>query len=777
MIRKGGGIPTGGRLALSVIGAVTLTVVGAFGAAPRVIARTTPVIGSRTDTTSPATLASAATAGGAPHIMVIVEENEGYTDILGSSSPATYLKSLANTYASAANWYAVQHNSPHDYLDLIVGSDLGLPNGKPPGGYTNTTLVDELHSAGIPWKSYMESMPSDCFMGTTSDGLYDPNHNPFHYFKNYTGSSGWCSSGNLSTEGVLPYPGSSSLVSALDGSNAPDFVFLVPNDCDEMHGKVSTCAKSSNSQLIKAGDTWLSSNLAPVLNSTWFQQNGIVIITWDEGSDSSGCCGLSSPGGHIATLVVASGNAGVGSFTSTGDHYGTLRAIAEAYGVGLLGGSSNAVNGDLSGAFGHSTTGSIGGVVTDSVTTAAIAGASVSYTGTKGNGSTTTDGGGNYAFSGVAPGSYTVTASAGGHTTQTASVTVTAGTLSTKNFALVPTAGSISGTVKDAQTSAGLVGASVTCTCGGSATTGAGGTYSIANVAPGTYSMTFSATGYVSQTIPGVVVTAGHVTTESLSLTEDGSITGQVTDLVTHAAIVGAMVSCACQGTNATTNGSGNYSFLNVAPSNTYSMTFSATGYGSQTINNVVVTAGHATTANQSLSSLPGVIQGNVTDATASDHPVLAGVSVSCTCQGTAVMTNSSGNYSFPTGCGRDDSLRSPTPGGSPSRSTTSPLLRATRRPRTPRSLRTAASTAMRSMPIRRLPSLGRQSPVHARSGLSTIDGAGNYSFPTLRRGTTPSPLTPPGTSHWWSTMSPSSPAHPLRPMSHSQRTGASPAQ
>ena len=89
MIRKGGGIPTGGRLALSVIGAVTLTVVGAFGAAPRVIARTTPVIGSRTDTTSPATLASAATAGGAPHIMVIVEENEGYTDILGSSSPAT----------------------------------------------------------------------------------------------------------------------------------------------------------------------------------------------------------------------------------------------------------------------------------------------------------------------------------------------------------------------------------------------------------------------------------------------------------------------------------------------------------------------------------------------------------------------------------------------------------------------------------------------------------------------------------------------------------------
>ncbi|MGA7988534.1 MAG: carboxypeptidase regulatory-like domain-containing protein [Candidatus Dormiibacterota bacterium] len=638
---------------LRAVAALTLVLSGTVGAGSRAIASTAV---PAAQTLRAATISSHGTVGSAstaihnaapassnpPHIMVIVEENESYSNIIGSSS-APYINSLANTYASATNWYAVQHNSPHDYLDLIVGSDLGLPAGKP---YANTTLVDELHSAGIPWKSYMESMPSNCFMGTTSDGLYDPNHNPFHYFKNYTGTSGWCSSGNLSTEGVLPIP-PSGLVSALNGANAPDFVFLVPNDCDDMHGGVSACANSSNSQLIKAGDTWLNSNLAPVLTSLWFQQNGIVIITWDEGNDKTGCCGLSSPGGHVVTLAIASGNAGAGSFTSTGDHYGTLRAIEEAYGVGLLGGSSNAVNGDLSGAFGHSTTGSIGGVVTDSVTTAAIAGASVSYTGSTGNGSTTTDSGGNYTFSGVAPGSYTVTASAGGHTTQTASVTVTAGTLSTKSFALVPTVGSISGTVTDAQTTAGLVGASVTCTCGGSVTTGTGGAYSVANVAPGTYSMTFSATGYVSQTIPGVVVTAGHVTTESPALTEDGSITGQVTDSVTHAAIVGATVSCTCQGTNATTDSSGNYSLLNVAPSSTYSMTFSATGYGSQIVNNVVVTAGDATTESAALSSAPGLIQGNVTDATATGHPVLAGVSVSCTCQGAPVTTNASGNYSF----------------------------------------------------------------------------------------------------------------------------------
>jgi len=103
---------------------------------------------------------------------------------------------------------------------------------------------------------------------------------------------------------------------------------------------------------VKAGDTWLSTNLAPVLTSNWFKQNGTVIITWDEGTTNNGCCGPpATTGGHIATLVISSTNAGKGTFTSPGDHYGTLRGIEEAYGVTLLGGSTNIANGDLKGAF------------------------------------------------------------------------------------------------------------------------------------------------------------------------------------------------------------------------------------------------------------------------------------------------------------------------------------------------------------------------------------------------------------------------------------------
>ena len=64
----------------------------------------------------------------------------------------------------------------------------------------------------------------------------------------------------------------------------------------------------------------------------------------------------------------------------------------------------------------------IGGTVTDAVTQAAIAGATVSYSG----GSATTNGTGAYTLTNVVPGTYSVTASATGHTSQSAQVSVTA---------------------------------------------------------------------------------------------------------------------------------------------------------------------------------------------------------------------------------------------------------------------------------------------------------------------------------------------------------------
>lgn len=326
--------------ALSVIGLSALIVLGLVG-------------GGRLNVVGAAARLSKATTT-VPHIMLIVEENRSYSDIIGSPY-APYINSLATTYVSATNWYAVQHTSEDDYVDLLSGSNQGIPVAKP---YAASTLVDELHTAGIPWKSYMENLPSDCMKGTVANGLYDVFHNAFHYFTRYGTSTGhWCNTANLSTEGVVPYPGSSAFITALDAGNAPDFVTLTPNDCNEMHGDSktgSTCLGVTQRQLISAGDSWLSANVGPVIQSSWFKQNGIIIITWDEGAspDKTGCCGGVAIGGHVPTIVITSTNQGRGQFTGAGDTYGILRAIEEAYGVTLLLNSANTVNGDLTGAFG-----------------------------------------------------------------------------------------------------------------------------------------------------------------------------------------------------------------------------------------------------------------------------------------------------------------------------------------------------------------------------------------------------------------------------------------
>ena len=157
----------------------------------------------------------------------------------------------------------------------------------------------------------------------------------------------------------------------------------------------------------------------------------------------------------------------------------------------------------------------------------------------------------------------------------------------------------------------------------------------------------FNNNRFVTQVFSSVSVTAGNTTTQNAALVEDGSITGQVTDATSHAAIANATVTCTCQTGNELTNSSGNYAFTNIAPGTSYTMTFSATGHATTTINNVTVLAGQVTTENAALGPALGGITGTVTDGTTAGHPVLPGVTVACSCSGTNETTNSSGIYTF----------------------------------------------------------------------------------------------------------------------------------
>jgi hypothetical protein len=162
--------------------------------------------------------------------------------------------------------------------------------------------------------------------------------------------------------------------------------------------------------------------------------------------------------------------------------------------------------------------GGIEGVVQNASNSAPLAGALVATAGA----STRTDASGTYRLT-LPAGFYSVTASAPGFLAQTQNAAAVPGMFSTLNFALRPTRAAIRGRVVDAVTCAvscvGIVNATVSLTPGGlTAITDAMGAFSFPALDPRTYTLTASATGYV---------TAAR--TVSVAPGEEASVTVQLT--------------------------------------------------------------------------------------------------------------------------------------------------------------------------------------------------------------------------------------------------------
>jgi phosphatidylinositol-3-phosphatase len=259
-------------------------------------------------------------------VLLIMLENKGYAATLGSCSADPYLCGLAAQYTSVIGWTGISHPSEPNYLAVTTGGMQGCTSDTCFKTLTVPSLGGQLSVAGVPWTAYMESMPSACFTGqwapqgmSGTSALYGEKHDPFVVEGDVL--SNGCASH------VLPYPGVSSMVTSLTGVNAPAFVWITPNQQDDMH-----------SNTVQAGDAWLKANIAPVLASSWFTGgDATVIVTMDEG-----------PSGNAIPMVVISSNAkGQGNVNLAGNHYGTLRSIEEAYGLSLLAGAQNASYGDV----------------------------------------------------------------------------------------------------------------------------------------------------------------------------------------------------------------------------------------------------------------------------------------------------------------------------------------------------------------------------------------------------------------------------------------------
>jgi hypothetical protein len=148
---------------------------------------------------------------------------------------------------------------------------------------------------------------------------------------------------------------------------------------------------------------------------------------------------------------------------------------------------------------------------------------------------------GAYTISGLpTPGTYAVTFSLQGYVSQTIGVTLSSdGLAEGVNVALSSALGQIEGTVKDAGTGQRLPGVTVNVTNGGqpqqtvTASTPGGG-YIVAQLPSGTYSVTYSLSGYAPQTAL-VKLTAGQTVTQDVALAPSSTAGSAVTTMTSAA--------------------------------------------------------------------------------------------------------------------------------------------------------------------------------------------------------------------------------------------------
>jgi hypothetical protein len=280
------------------------------GATTGPIAVTTPA-GTGTSATSFTVNATGQTR----KLVVIVEENESFSQIVGNTSQAPYLNQLIANGKLFTN-----------YQESAIGS---LPNYEAmTSGVTSApspNIFQAIDGSGgtLTWKEFMESMGGNCAAGITanvpgtSDPLYTASHDPG--FQNQSNTT--CSTNDVPLT-----------ASTFNPASLPDFSYVVPNECDEMHtlpanGQACPAYFGSNpgTSQINIGDKWL----AAVVPSLLAQPNVTVLITWDENGN-----------GPPITTIEAGAGVTAGSTDGTAyNHYNLEAGLYNYFGLGTAPGN------------------------------------------------------------------------------------------------------------------------------------------------------------------------------------------------------------------------------------------------------------------------------------------------------------------------------------------------------------------------------------------------------------------------------------------------------
>jgi hypothetical protein len=222
------------------------------------------------------------------HIVIVVEENKDYKEIIGNPD-ASYINSVLKAEgANLTRMYGEEHFSQGNYFWLFSGDNqtIGftdrIPSEHNNSSYPFTTLNlgEQLINKGLSFKGYSESLPAIGFTGEYAlHRLYARKHVPWISFANVPNGQTVATSSNLR---FTDFPSDSARYDTL-----PTVAFVIPNLVNDMHnGPIK--------ESIAAGDRWLKKHIDPYYQ--WAKDhNSLLILTFDENDDKRGYAGLTNP--------------------------------------------------------------------------------------------------------------------------------------------------------------------------------------------------------------------------------------------------------------------------------------------------------------------------------------------------------------------------------------------------------------------------------------------------------------------------------------------------
>jgi hypothetical protein len=256
-------------------------------------------------------------------VFIILMENHNWTgdgnlDIKGNPAAPYINKTLVPLGSHAEQYFNPPnlHPSLPNYLWLEAGTNFGILDDGPPSQHPLSSklhLVTLLKNANITWKAYLENTAGKV-CPLTDSGEYAVRHEPFAYFDDVSDhqnpESKYC------IAHLRPY---GELATDLKNGTLPQYVWITPNLCDDMH---DSC---NGGDPIKQGDSWLAQNVPAILNSAAFKKGGALFIVWDEADNGDG------PIGMIVLSPFGKGNGYSNQIHYT--HGSMLRTIEEIFGV------------------------------------------------------------------------------------------------------------------------------------------------------------------------------------------------------------------------------------------------------------------------------------------------------------------------------------------------------------------------------------------------------------------------------------------------------------